>query len=404
MKAQRPFGLTLSWVPLTAVLLIDVAVLALASHWPAAWQTGHVAWWVGVGIAVVATTAVVLTYRGVTLVSAVGAWIWDWSADPEASLASGCTPAVDHRRRFGRDVVGVREYRGLLVAAIAVDAPADGPSSRRDPQETSPASLPVEDVTTALRQFDVRLDSIDIVSVRTRLISDVADGPARDDSGSATREAVEQVSTWLVLRMDPQRNAAAVVVRDSVASTLTAAVERLAYSLDGRHLAARPLTAAEVAEVDTAVLAGLQPTWHRPGWRQLKHFNGYATSFWVSPADITSETLDRLWLADTDATVVTIRLNLHRGQAEVCAWVRYHSDGPLPREMWSGLNRLIGRQLAAVQATMPAPSRRPPLLVATRALGDHEQLAVPLGQRPQQSLSAVQGRSRGKAYRVATDA
>ena len=72
---------------------------------------------------------------------------------------------------------------------------------------------------------------------------------------------------------------------------------------DGARLP-RPLTADELAEVDTAVVAGLQPASTRPGLDRLKHIDGYATSFWVSPWDITSETLDQLWLADTDATVV----------------------------------------------------------------------------------------------------
>ncbi|MGH3554093.1 MAG: type VII secretion protein EccE, partial [Mycobacterium sp.] len=281
-------------------------------------------------------------------------------------------------------------YQGLLVALIAVDEPEDDKPGRHHRAVESPAILPVEDVAAGLRQFDVRLDGIDIVSVRTRLISDVADGPAPNDAKPECRAPVDQLSTWLVLRMDPQRNVAGVAARDSVASTFAAAVERLAHGLDGRHRAARPLTGVEVAEVDTAVLAGLQPTWHRPGWRLLRHFTGYATSFWVSPRDLTSGPLERLWLPDTDATVVTIRLNIHRGQPEVSAWVRYHSGSPLQRDMCSGLNRLLGRQLAAVRASMPAPSQRPPLVVPVRSLGDHEQLAVPLGQLPEQSLSLAE--------------
>jgi hypothetical protein len=43
MKAQRRFGLALSWPPITSAFLVDVAVLVLASHLPRAPQT--VAWW-----------------------------------------------------------------------------------------------------------------------------------------------------------------------------------------------------------------------------------------------------------------------------------------------------------------------------------------------------------------------
>ncbi|EUA35441.1 ESX-5 secretion system EccE5 domain protein [Mycobacterium xenopi 3993] len=49
MRAQRRFGLDLSWPRLTGVFLIDVAVLALVSHLPDAWQANHIAWWTGVG-------------------------------------------------------------------------------------------------------------------------------------------------------------------------------------------------------------------------------------------------------------------------------------------------------------------------------------------------------------------
>ena len=387
MKAQRRLGLALSWPRITSVFLADVAVLALASHLPGVPQ--NVAWWVGVAVAAVLTIAMVPTDRGITVASAVASalarLVWrlsasdlrDSSPDPEATLSPECTPPIDHRRRFSRDVVGVREYQGQLVAVIAVDGPADASSGKHERETVSSATLPVAAVAAGLHQFDVHLEAIDIVSVRKRHVSEAADPAAprtMDD-----RPADVQHGTWLVLRMDPQHNVAAVAARDSVASTLAAAVERLADNLNGRRCAARPLTGDELAEVDTAVAAGLQPTSTPPGWGHLKHPDGYATSFWVSPQDITSETLDRLWLHDTDATVVTIRLTGAAGRAEVSAWVRYHSRERLGKDVRAGLNRLTGRQLAAVQASLPAPATRPPLVVPARVLRDHEQLAVRVG-------------------------
>jgi type VII secretion protein EccE len=384
MKAETRLGLTLSWPPITSAFLIDVAVLLVARHLPGVPQ--NVAWWVGVAIAAVVTITVVLAYRTITLASALARWVWDWSNDSAATLTQGCTPAIDHRRRFGRDVIGVREYQGQAVAVIAVGEKADGLSGRHQRQTVSSGTLPVAVVAAALHQFDVRLDAIDIVSVRKRHIPGAADdSPAGIEGG-----------TWLVLRMDPQQNVAAVAARDSVASTLAAVVERLASDLDGRRCAARPLTADELAEVDTAVVAGLQPASSRPGLRHLKHVDGYATSFWVSPWDITSETLDQLWLPDTDATVVTIRVTAAAGWAWVSAWVRYHSQQRLGKEVWAGLNRLIGRQLAAVRASLPAPATRPPLVVPARALRDDEQLEVrvdptEVDAAPQHSMRPAEG-------------
>ena len=384
MKAQHRLGLALSWPRITWVFLIDVAVLILANHLPIP-APPTVAWWVGVAVAAVVTIAAVLTYRGITVASALARWVWDWSADmwdssPDsvATLSPGCTPAIDHRRRFGRDVVGLREYQGHLVAVIAVDEKADALSGRHLHEMVSPATLPVAVVAAALRHFDVRLDAIDIVSVRKRHVCEAADPsapPTADD-----RPAGIERGTWLVLRMNPQQNVAAVAARDSLASTLAAVAEQLARDLDGQRCAARPLTADEFTQVDTAVMAGLEPARTRPGLRHLKHFDGYATSFWVSPRDITSETLQRLWLPDTDATVVTIRLAAAAaGRAEVSAWVRYHSGERLGKDVWAGLNRLTGRQLAAVRASLLAAATRPPLVVSARALRDDEQLEVRVG-------------------------
>ncbi|MCV7099768.1 type VII secretion protein EccE [Mycobacterium palustre] len=374
MKAQRPLGLALSWSWITSVFVIDIGVLALAHRLSAPGRP--TAWWLGVAAAALVTIATLLTYRGITVASALARWVWDWSADlwessPDsgATLSPGCTPGIDHRHRFGRDVVGVRQHQGHLVAVVAI-VEAQPPSGLPEGEAAPPATVPVPLIAAGLRQFDVRLDAIDIVSVRKRQDREAADpsaSPPVDDHTAGIERG-----TWLVIRMNPQRNVGAVAARDSVVSTVAAVAERLAGVVDGQRCAARPLTADELAEVDTAVMAGLDPTRTRPGLRHLKHFDGYATSFWVSPWDITSDTLDRLWLLDTDATVVTIRLAAANGRAEVSAWVRYHSSERLGKDVGAGLNHLAGRQLTAVQASLPAPAKRPPLVVPARALDEDD--------------------------------
>ncbi|WP_204080439.1 type VII secretion protein EccE [Mycobacterium riyadhense] len=406
MKAQRRFGLSLSWPRVTAVFLVDVLILVAASHCPQSWQGDeHVAWWVGVAIAALVTLLSVVTYRGITVTSGVAGWLWDWSADQGTALGAGCTPAMDHQRRFGRDTVGVREYRGQLVTVIAVDDGEGDPSGRhrhRTGFATGGAAvLPVAAVAETLRQFDIQLDGIDIVSVQARGAAAAAKASASLEEWGpeewdvvGDQPAADRRSTWLVLRMNPQHNVAAVVCRDSLASTLVAATERLAQDLDGQSCAARPLTADELAEMDNAVLADLEPTWSRPGWRHLKHFNGYVTSFWVTPADISSETLEQLRLPDTPevgATVLTVRLTTRVEGPAVSAWVRYHSEARLPRELSVGLNRLIGRQLAAVRASLPAPTPRPQLVVPSRRLGEHDELELPVGHEPEHATSLSTG-------------
>jgi type VII secretion protein EccE len=388
MKAQREYGLSLSWARVTTVFLIDVALLVIASHLPDSWQAGrNLAFWVGVGLAVILTVVALLTNGGVPVSSAPIARVRNWYADAEA-LTVGCTPAIDHRREFSRDTVGIREYDGQLIAVIAVDGAGEaGRHRHRD----AIATIPLEAVVTSLRQFDVRLDSVDVISVGTRNTGKGkgVQSAVRDDFGDGDRRPIEERNTWLVLRMDPQHNVGAVAARDSVACTLAAATERLAHDLDGRSCAARPLTADEILEVDDAVLAGLQPAQVRPFWRYLKTPDGFVTSFWVSPGDITSETLEGLWQTDADVTVMTIRIIAEGHEADVSVWVRYHSDKRLRKEAFSGLNRLTGRQLGAVAASLPAPTSRRPLPMPSRTITTAEDILVPVG--------AVAGQQAGAA-------
>ncbi|BBZ39583.1 type VII secretion protein EccE [Mycobacterium conspicuum] len=401
MKAQRRFGVALAWPRVTAVFIIDIVILVLASHCPESWQANHhVAWWVGVGIAAAVTLLSLVTYHGLTVASGLGAWLWDWSADPGSALAAGCTPAIDHQRRFGRDAVGVREHRGHLVTVIAVEDREDDPSGRHRHRSAAEAMLPVSAVAKGLRQFDIHLEGIDIVAVKVRRGGNAAELTALEDWGPEEWDVVGdqpasyQRRTWLVLRMNPQRNVAAVAARDSLASTLAAATERLAQDLDGPTCIARPLTADEIAEVDSAVLSDLEPTWSRPGWRHLKHFNGFVTSFWLSPSGIDSERLDQLWStesADIGSTVLTLRLVSRAGRPHVSGWVRYHSDNRLPRDVSAGLNRLTGRQLAAVRASMPAPTPRPLLSVPSRELHNEEDLVLSVSQVRENATSVPVG-------------
>ncbi len=378
MKAQREYGLSLSWARVTTVFLIDVALLVITSRLPDSWQAGrNLCFWIGVGLAVILTVVALLTNGGVPVSSAPIARVRNWYADPEA-LTVGCTPATDHRRQFSRETVGIREHEGQVIAVISVDGA--GEVGRHRHREGLSPSIPLEAVVTSLRQFDVRLDSVDIVSVGTRHDNkDVKSAVADDFGGARDRRPIEERNTWLVLRMDPQHNVSAVAARDSVACTLAAAAERLAHDLDGRSCAARPLTADEIAEVDEAVLAGLQPAHVRPFWRYLKTPDGFVTSFWVSPGDITSETLEELWLTDADVTVMTIRIIAEGHEADVSVWVRYHSHQRLRKEAFSGLNRLTGRQLGAVAASLPAPTSRRPLPMPSRTLTRSEDILVPVG-------------------------
>ena len=82
------------------MFLVDILILLVASHCPASWQGEHrIAFWVGVGLAVLVTVLSLVTHHGLTVTSGLATWLWDWSADAGTALTAGCTPALDHQRR-----------------------------------------------------------------------------------------------------------------------------------------------------------------------------------------------------------------------------------------------------------------------------------------------------------------
>lgn len=395
MKAQHTFGLNLSWLRVTTVFLIDLAILRVAGHWPAHVGSPARAWWPGVGLAALVTMAALITHRRVPLTAILPARVLDRFANPAAFLSEGCTPGFDHRRRYGQDVVGVRDYRGQLVTVIAVEPPPEQGYGRHGRGHRPSSVLPAGIVAAALRQFDVRLDGIDIVSVQTRDAAADAAAAAHDDDGQTlSAPAVPGPRhTWLILRMDPMRNADAVAARDSVAATLAAATERLAHDLQEHHIIARVLPAEEFDHVDAAVLAGLQPARIRRRRRRLKQKQPkgpkqYAATFWMSPRDISTANLEQLWAPPADTTAVTVRLAAQHSRTEVSVLVRYHSANRLRRNVWAGLNRLNGRQLAALRTSLPTPMRRT-LAVPARQLDEQESLQMPLGPTAPQPQARV---------------
>ena len=384
MKAQHALGLNLSWMRVTPVFLIDIAILVLAGRWPGDTPAARYAWWSGVGFAALITIITLVTCRRVPLSTVCGAWLADQFAHPEKALSLGRTRAVNHQRRYGHGPVGIREHEGRLVTMIAVGG-RQAVTSGRHHQGSEAVTLPVEMVAAGLRQFDVRFESIDIVSVGTRENPGDSDADPAADAEDGLESGPEPSfpdhrATWVVLRMNPQGNVNAVAARDSLAATLAAATERLAEELNSRDVSARVVAAEEFDAVDDAVLAEVEPG-------QLRHRlfgerpSGHVSSFWVSPRDIEADNLEHLWVPEAATTVVTVRLVPGRGRTtDLTVLVRYHSAERLHKSVRAALNGFVGRRrLEAFCASLPAANSHPGLTaVPDRELRSDEHLPISL--------------------------
>jgi hypothetical protein len=247
------------------------------------------------------------------------------------------------------------------------------------PRVESLSKLPLDAVAAGLRQFDVTLDGIDVVSVGARRAPQTHHPYAPVYSSQVgDHPAVGQRQTWLVIRFNATESARAIVWRESVAATMGAAAEWLAQELTSLRVPARVLTAAQIRAADEALLAGADPAVLRPGWGRVRHPGGYVQSYWMSPRDISSATIDRLWAPDTDATVLTVQLRLTAtGATTVGVLARYHSGGPLLEPPLTGLNPLTGRHDVGMTAGLLVAAGVP--VAPARELADGERLAVPIG-------------------------
>ncbi|KDE97184.1 hypothetical protein Y900_028345 [Mycolicibacterium aromaticivorans JS19b1 = JCM 16368] len=369
MKSTSPIGLRLTWWRVIVAFAATVALLAAGTH---LWH-GPVALAVPITIAVLLDAALLITWRQATLAALAGGRVLRRSA-----AATVEAPVCPYRLRWTTDELAIRGDDFEALAVVAVDGPSHTPSVLDQHRVQSGVLLPVDVVARAVQQFDVQLAGIDIHSVgRRRAAPDHHHYAATYSGIIADYGAVGQRSTWCVLRMRSRDNAGAIAARDSVAATLAACARRLAVELGAHGCPSRLVDPAELAELDAAI-AGPLAGGAQAQWSALVHPAGAVTNYWVSPQDITSATLDRLWAPDTDATMTSIQLRPRPGgSVSVGMLVRYATAGPLKEPPLRGLNPLSGQQEQALRATLLEPAL-PALQLPHRELGARENLRAPM--------------------------
>lgn len=376
MTPAFPLGLALGWARLVCVFVADVALLGAFVA-----AAGRPGWWTGLAAAVLLSVAALVCWRGAPLLTLA----WRAVRTRRAQLGAPAGQLADHERTFGAGPVGIRAVGPHLVAVVAVDGQPHSPSVLDYPRAVSMTSLPLAAVADGLRQFDVTLAGIDVVSAGSRRAGKTHHPYAEAYSSEVgDHPAVGQRRTWLVIRLDATASARAIVWRESVAATLAAAAEWLAHELTGLRIGARVLTAAQIRAADEALLAGADAAALRPGWARLRHAGGYVQTYWMSPRDISTANIDRLWAPDTEATVVSIQLRLcPNGAATVGVAVRYHTGYPLAEPPLTGLNPWTGRHdlaldtgLLVAVSPVEVPARE---LSADEGLRGEEELRAPIG-------------------------
>jgi type VII secretion protein EccE len=371
MKSTFPLSVAAGWARVVAVFVVDVGLVAAGAA-----AAGRPGWWTGVGVGLLVALLALLCWRGAPLLTLA----WRALTAGRSGLGVPSGELADYERSFGSGPVGIRAVGPHLVAVVAVDGPPHSPSVLDYPRVESLAKLPLGAVAAGLGQFDVSLEGIDVVSAGARRAPKTHHPYAPVYSVEVgDHPAVGQRRTWLVVRLNALESARAIVWRESVAATMSAAAEWLAAELTSLRIPARVLTAAQIRAADEALLAGIDPAGLVSGWGRLRHAGGYVQTYWMSPGDISSTAIDRLWAPDTDATVVSVQVRRSdTGAAAVGVMVRYHTGGPLAEPPLTGLNPFAGRHDAGLSAGLLGAGGGG-LRVPAREVAAGEKVAVPIG-------------------------
>jgi type VII secretion protein EccE len=244
-------------------------------------------------------------------------------------------------------------------------------------------TVSVQMVADCLQQFDITLDSIDVISqgARSQGHGQIA---AIYDAVLGPLPAIAQRTVWVAVRFDPTRCPDAVRNRgggrEGIIRTAGTATRRVANRLAEAGLRPHIMTASEIAQAtnqlsDGVALAGVEETWFtcQEGLFQLR-------SFAVQPSMLDTAGLGLLWTVPSYSTTVCVSLRRDEATApiKIRGLVRFNSHGRI-RARLRGLHPLRGRQFSALASSLPLPPPRRAIDHWAFATGDDalKDLALP---------------------------
>ena len=299
-----------------------------------------------------------------TLAGIIGGAIsfrWNrWRHDPSAEPPEAFDVPLPEGGSYG-----VRWDADRLISMLRIEPPPDSMTWLRPGSLGSVQELPLSEIASCLGQFDITLDSIDVISTGARTAGNGAVAWLYDRI-LGPLPAIARRTVWLVLRFDPLANAQAVDNRGGGgAGALRAAIiatRRVANRLAARDITVSVLTAGEINSAVRQLTHGITPDQFTESPNTLEYEGLHLTSYAIGRDLIASPGFADLWAAQSLSTTITVRLRpqaVRSGQDEIRPGIALHAlvrfdtlsnpaDPPVP-----GLRRLPGQQLRAFLDSLP---------------------------------------------------
>ncbi|MEU1985843.1 type VII secretion protein EccE [Nocardia sp. NPDC019395] len=328
-------------------------------------------------------------------------WFLDWfefrtGRSARAALLAEQLPVDDIDVPAG--ICGIAQDGDVLVAMIQLAPNLDLPTVIAEQTIYTEDTVSVESLLPMLDHYGIGID-IDIVTTGQRVRS-AGSYSMLYDQLIGSHPVVGNRMTWLVLRLDQERNLKVLARRGPCAvvgpRTLATAAHRIAGRLRERGMAAHPLPAAALLEATRLLHAGAEIGDLTERWDRLKTSvpGRFVTSFGIDWSQLDGSGLDDCWTWNSGRTTLVVSLSGADGPR---ALVRY--IGPAMTEALPDyLRRLPGRQSLALRATLPTgvslrELNRDERKVDEAPAESHADLAVAIGPNGQ-ILGAISGQTR----------
>lgn len=350
------------FIPLADLLVLEIFVAAGVI---AALSLGARGWLGGASGLVVALI-LLFPVQGTTLSRSMAL---RWSFRRERHRSAGRKLPTEPFDVAGPDgtQIGFRWDGGTLLSLITIDANPQALTVMEPGMTVSGEMVPVRALVDCLRQFDISLDSIDIVSQGARSFghTDIA---SVYDAVLGPLPAIAQRNVWIAVRFDPSRCAEAVRRRgggrEGILRTATTATRRVANRLVEADLRPRILTASGIAAATNQLCDGVNLATVDERWDACREGHFRLCSFAVEPDLVTTAGLGLLWTVPSYSTTVCLTLREdteHDDLIKFRGLARFDSEpGVVPARL-SGLTHLRGLQFSALVASLPIapPPSRP---------------------------------------------
>ncbi len=331
-------------------------------------------WWVPVVVAAVVVIVALAPIRGTSLAQSVARGItFRWQLFRNRSTAVQHSPFNVPLAEGGS--YGMRWDGDRLITMLRIDA------QPRTVTRLSPSGLlgddmlPLAEIARCLDQFDIRLAGIDVISTGSRSAGTGAVARAYE-SILGPLPAVAHRTVWVVLRLDPLANAAAVDRRGGGAEgTLRSAVvatRRVANRLAARGLSAVALSATEMNQAVAQLTLGATPEEFEETTDSLIHNGFHHTTYRMTPEALGSRGIAEVWSTPTVTSTITVRLQrvpdagpntsaTTDTSIAVTATARFATRDAPCRVRSAGLIPLPGKQRRAMLFSLPLGTGVPAL-------------------------------------------